>query len=268
MTSGVPITVHDLGNVLSKATVVVTLRGRAANVRLMDRSNVRAFKQGKKHKAYGAGLVKKSPHRIKVPRTGHWYVTVDMMGLSGTVKSSIHVEPPPLPVARSASLSSSPLLQIEHERPPAILQDTSETWDVFICHASEDKAAVAWPLEVALRERGLTVWLDTTELRIGDDRRQRISHGLRHSTFGIVILSQSFFSKGWAQYELGGIVGQSISGKQNMLPIWHEITEVEVEAHDPSLANKIALATSEYSIEEIADKIAEVVDDTDDKPED
>ncbi|WP_268793483.1 toll/interleukin-1 receptor domain-containing protein [Rhodococcus sp. Leaf278] len=43
-----------------------------------------------------------------------------------------------------------------------------QTWDVFLSHASEDKASIAVPLRDALTGRGVTVWLDKTELRIGD----------------------------------------------------------------------------------------------------
>jgi len=40
--------------------------------------------------------------------------------------------------------------------------------DVFICHASEDKDAVARPLAKALEARGLTVWLDEFQIKLGD----------------------------------------------------------------------------------------------------
>jgi hypothetical protein len=41
-------------------------------------------------------------------------------------------------------------------------------YDVFICHASEDKETVARPLAAALQARGWTVWLDELKLQIGD----------------------------------------------------------------------------------------------------
>jgi len=66
-------------------------------------------------------------------------------------------------------------------------------WDTFISHASEDKEQVALPLSLALRQRGVRVWLDKFELRIGDSLRQKIDEGLANSRFGVVILSPSFF---------------------------------------------------------------------------
>lgn len=132
-------------------------------------------------------------------------------------------------------------------------------WDVFISHASEDKEAVAEPLAEELTARGVKVWLDKTELRIGDSLRRKIDAGLAKSRFGVVVLSRSFFAKGWPQYELDGIVSRSISGEQTLLPLWHEITKTEVQQYSPSLVDKIARSTAQFTIDEIADEIAEVV---------
>ncbi|WP_341956554.1 toll/interleukin-1 receptor domain-containing protein [Microbacterium sp. LWH13-1.2] len=101
------------------------------------------------------------------------------------------------------------------------------------------------------------------ELRIGDSFRRKIDYGLAHSSFGVVILSKSFIAKGWPQYELDGIVGLSVAGKQRMLPIWHEISKDEVEANSPSLADKIARTTVVSTIAEIADEVVAVVRDAD-----
>ncbi|WP_277516528.1 DUF1883 domain-containing protein [Cellulosimicrobium cellulans] len=232
----------------------------AANVRLMDSTNFNAYKNGRSHR-YAGGLVNRSPFRITVPRTGSWYLTIDLMGLKATsVRHSAAVEPPPLPTAKSAPLTS--LSGIRHERPPATPDDNGETWDVFISHASEDKEAVAEPLAAELRARGLKVWLDKTELRIGDSLRRKIDYGLAHSAFGVVILSKSFFAKGWPQYELDGIVGLSVNGEQRMLPIWHEISRDEIAKQSPSLVDKIARNTAVATVAEIAEEIAEVVQDS------
>jgi hypothetical protein len=74
-----------------------------------------------------------------------------------------------------------------------------------------------------------------------------------------VILSPPYFAKGWPQYELDGIVTLSVDGKQNILPIWHQISRDEVAAESPSLADKLARQTKDSSIEAIADEIAELV---------
>lgn len=245
-------------NRLEKGSTLVVTLSKAANVRLMDSTNFNNFKNGRNHRIVGGGLVKTSPFRIAVPRTGSWYLTIDLVGFKATsVQHSVAVEPPPLPVAKSAPLNS--LSSIRHERPPVIPDDNGETWDVFISHASEDKEAAAEPLADELRARGLRVWLDKTELRIGDSLRRKIDYGLAHSTFGVVVLSKSFFAKGWPQYELDGIIGLSVNGDQRMLPIWHEISRDEIARQSPSLVDKIARNTAINTVAEIADEIASVV---------
>jgi hypothetical protein len=245
---------YDLGNQKRGATVVVTLRGNAANVRLLDRNNLNNFKNGRRH-SYQGGMVTRSPHRIVIPSDGHWYVTVDLIGIGprAQVRSSVNVEPPPLLPARSAS--EEPLSHVRVER-PAIVDDDGHSWDVFISHASEDKIAIARPLYEALCTHGVRVWFDDAELHIGDSLRRKIDQGLARSAFGVVILSEAFFAKGWPQYELDGIVTRSVAGEQNILPIWHKISKAEVRAQSPSLADKVARSTADYTAEEIAEEIA------------
>lgn len=152
------------------------------------------------------------------------------------------------------------IVVVREPAPPASTDDLDgRMWDVFVSHASEDKAAVAIPLAQALQDRGVTVWLDKAELRIGDSLRRRIDKGLRSSRFAAVILSDSYFAKGWPQYELDGIVTLTVEGKQSMLPIWHGVGRDDVAAQSPSLADKLARDTAAVSIDDIADEIAELV---------
>ena len=137
------VTKYDLWHLNSGQIVEVTLSGSAANVRLMDSSNLSAFQSCRQHRYYG-GLVKQSPYHIPVPSSGRWYVTVDMNGLRGTVRSSVRVLPGALPTARSVPLSSVPSL-VQRDEPPGFDSMTRDH-DVFISHASEDKEAVVRPL--------------------------------------------------------------------------------------------------------------------------
>jgi hypothetical protein len=166
-------------------------------------------------------LAKMSSSRIVVPSTGHWYVSVDLAGLRASdVRASVNVQLGALPTLRSANGSLSGIRSEPPVRP--VPDESGQTWDAFISHAGEDKASIALPLYDALTERGLKVWLDKGELRIGDSLRRKIDYGLAHSSFGVVVFSKSFFATGWPQYELDGIVGLSVASIQRMLPIWHE----------------------------------------------
>lgn len=117
--------------------VQITLKGSAANVKLMDYSNLQNYKNGRKHSYYG-GLITRSPAVIPVPRDGDWYLTVDLAGLVGTVTSSAKVLPNLLPVYQEPSLSSVPSLY-RGSLNSDISEDSHKEYDVFISHASEDK---------------------------------------------------------------------------------------------------------------------------------
>lgn len=250
-------TKYDLGNKQKGDIVEITLQGSAANVRLMNSSNFQSFRSGRRH-SYIGGLVKKSPIRLQIPNSGHWYVTVDMQGLRGTTKSSIRMMPSALPEIRQPSLSTIPSLVQDREKPPEFDNEVRE-YDVFISHASEDKDEVVRPLALALKEEGLKVWYDEFEMKIGDSLRRKIDKGLANSRFGIVVLSKDFIRKGWTNYELDGIITKVVSEEQVMLPIWHNLTKKEVIDFSPSLADKLARNTSSFTLEEIAAEIAEVI---------
>jgi len=107
--------------------------------------------------------------------------------------------------------------------------------DVFISHASEDKAAVATPLAAALVNAGLSVWIDERELTIGDSLLRRIDDGLKDSRFGVVILSRTYFEKPWAMAELQALMAKQEFGK-TILPVLHEISQQELVQLSPLLA--------------------------------
>lgn len=243
---------YDVGRKTGGELIEVTLQGSAANVRLMDSFNFNNYRNGRNHR-YQGGLVKRSPYRFQVPRAGHWHVTVDMAGLKGTVRSSIRELPGVLPTAREAPLSSVPSLYRGGE--PGSHPEDGREFDVFISHASEDKDEVVRPLAHALKLGGLKVWYDEFELKIGDSLRRKIDSGLAKSHFGIVVFSKTFFTKGWTNYELDGLVTKAVSGEQVLLPIWHNITKKEVIDYSPSLADKLARNTSTHTVEEIAEEI-------------
>jgi hypothetical protein len=116
-------------------------------------------------------------------------------------------------------------------------------WDVFISHASEDKADVALPLAERLQAEGLRVWLDSFELTVGDSLRQSIERGLAESQFGIAIISPEFLQKRWPQAELDGLAAREAAGVKVILPVWHRVDEATVSAQSPMLAGRLAVTT-------------------------
>ncbi|WP_229516105.1 toll/interleukin-1 receptor domain-containing protein [Paraburkholderia terrae] len=132
-------------------------------------------------------------------------------------------------------------------------------WDVFISHASEDKAVVL-ALAEALREAGLQIWLDKQELRIGDSLREKIDEGLAESRFGIVVLSPSFIAKRWPKRELNGLFALEEAGQKVILPVWHELDHETLLAYSPILADRIAGNTS-HGVATVAHDIVRIVTD-------
>ncbi len=244
----------DLGSRQRGEIVEITLTS-GANVRLMNSSDFSNYKNGQRHQFFG-GLAKQSPIRLPIPSSGHWYIVVDMQGLRGSTKASVRTLPGPLPEIREAPLSSIPSLVREQ---PAQVVSGTEVFDVFISHASEDKDTIVRSLAGELVGLGLRVWYDEFTLRIGDSLRQKIDKGLAKSRVGLVVLSPSFVSKGWTNYELDGIVTLTVSGEQILLPIWHNITKQEVIDFSPSLADKVARSTATHTVQEIASEIFELL---------
>ena len=118
-------------------------------------------------------------------------------------------------------------------------------WDIFICHASEDKEEIARPLADALKSAGLAVWYDTFNLKLGDSLRESIDLGLAQSRFGVVILSPNFFSKVWPQRELNGLITREITAGKIILPILHKVTPKDVEQFSPMLSDKLGALTDD-----------------------
>lgn len=251
----------DLGYRQAGDVVEITLSGSAANVRLLDNSNFSSYRNGQQHRYFG-GLATQSPVRLQIPNAGYWHVAVDMQGLQGTARASFRIIPAsalrPLPPIQQNTPQLRAIAENLVEAAPGNDNDMRD-WDVFISHATEDKDTIVRPLANALRDHGLQVWYDEFALKIGDSLRRKIDAGISRSRFGIVVLSPAFFAKGWSQYELDGLVTMAVSGRQVLLPLWHNISKDEVVRQSPSLADKIALRTADYTIEEIAAEITSVV---------
>ncbi len=160
---------------------------------------------------------------------------------------------------RSQSSYRGVLEELEAAALPGKTVRTARTYDFFISHATPDKEAVARPLANLLTERDCKVWIDQQEILVGDSIRQQIDEGLARSTFGIVVLSKSFLEgRTWTERELNGLfIREEQAGEVRVLPVWHEVAKEEVATYSPILADKHALKTADYTLEEIADLLVE-----------
>lgn len=137
-----------------------------------------------------------------------------------------------------------------------ILNDPSlsdKEFDIFISYASEDSEYVD-KLEQSFKNAEFSIWRDKSSIGWGQSIRQSIDDGLAKSKFGIVVLSSKYIEKYWTGYELDGILNkESSTGRQMILPLWHNVTKDEIDKKSPSLSNRLALDTRINSLDEILD---------------
>ena len=131
-------------------------------------------------------------------------------------------------------------------------------WDVFLSHATEDKAAVADPLRLALSDAGISVWIDESEMRIGDSMRLSMEKGLSMSRWGVVVISPSFLGKYWTQAELDALFSMEKVDRKVVLPVYYGITPAEVRGKHPILASRKAILWADGIDKVVAAIAAEV----------
>jgi hypothetical protein len=119
-----------------------------------------------------------------------------------------------------------------------------ETQDLFISHASADKAGYIEPLCASLASSDVTYWLDTDEISWGSNVPMRINEGLRQSTYVLLCLSPNFIKRRWPESELSAAFSvQTDTGRQRVLPLILEGKDQVLDAY-PLLAS---LAYREYT---------------------
>jgi hypothetical protein len=131
-------------------------------------------------------------------------------------------------------------------------------WDVFISHASEDKASCVDPIAATLEQRGYAVWYDRFTLKLGDSLRESIDRGLARSRFGVVVLSKAFFQKRWPKAELDGLLERELTGRKVILPVWHGVNAEDVRRESPLMAARLAASTDD-GIPRVVDAIVNAV---------
>jgi hypothetical protein len=135
----------------------------------------------------------------------------------------------------------------------------TKDWDVFICHAFEDKEGLVRPLAVALKSLGVSVWFDEFSLNPGDSVSRSIDKGIANSRFGLVIISPAFLIKKWPEYELRGLVSREIAEDAVIIPVWHGVINEDVRNFSPSLSDKLAVITEGKEAIDVALQILKVV---------
>ena len=138
---------------------------------------------------------------------------------------------------------------------PLLRVNKDEAFDVFISHASEDKASFVDNLVKSLQENGVKVWCDKLNIGWGQSLRTSIEIGLQRSKYAIVVLSPNYFRKFWTNQELNGLFVKETEVGQCILPIWYNITYNQIREYSLILADRLALDSSINSIDEIVTNV-------------
>jgi hypothetical protein len=147
---------------------------------------------------------------------------------------------------------SASILHSEEERP------WSKPWDVFISHASEDKAQLVRPLADALQEYGVKVWFDAFNLRPGLNLNQSIDAGIADAEFGIVVLSPYFITKKWPLLEFDALSKRQAQGDR-LIALWHNLPPEKRPEWTRSLDPEKSLDTAELPLTALTMRILEWV---------
>ncbi|EOT23679.1 toll/interleukin-1 receptor domain-containing protein [Enterococcus durans] len=130
--------------------------------------------------------------------------------------------------------------------------------DIFLCHAWEDRKTTAKNLTDLLVENGTSVWFSENEVLLGTNLIREIDKGLAASRVGIVLVTASFLKRiqgnGIADKELSALLS-----RDQLIPVLNGVTFEELFDVSPLLASRSGLNTSEETMEDIANKLSEVV---------
>lgn len=143
---------------------------------------------------------------------------------------------------------------------PAVssMPHSTDKYDCFICHASEDKKPFVAPLAERLRNEGCRVWYDDFVLKVGDSLPKKIDEGLAQSRHGVVVVSPSFFGikKHWTRKELDALA--VLARERGILPVWLDVTEADITPHLPTLAAIVA-ARADEGLDTVVSKLMDAM---------
>lgn len=156
--------------------------------------------------------------------------------------------------ARLTEVEGSLLDRVRHEveDDPVVREH-----DVFLSHTSDpDDVATAESLYQELTARGLDVWFDGAELRLGESIARQIDRGIAKSKVGLVLITPAFLKgRMWTDKELGAL----ISVGRRVIPVVDGTTIAELAEYSPLLADSAGLTTDSKSHAEIAEAVVVAV---------
>ncbi|MFM1814164.1 MAG: hypothetical protein RLZ98_859 [Pseudomonadota bacterium] len=95
----------------------------------------------------------------------------------------------------------------------------ADDYEVFISHASEDKADIARPIFEACTRAGLKAFLDEAHIGFGQSFASKINIALGASRTVLTIISSNSVSKEWPLAEINTALALEVSGQKRVIPV-------------------------------------------------
>ncbi|MEH2535113.1 hypothetical protein V1277_005590 [Bradyrhizobium sp. AZCC 1588] len=137
-------------------------------------------------------------------------------------------------------------------------QASLDLWDVFLCHAWDDRQGAAKELHDLLESRGVKVWFSEKDVGLGVPLLRAIDKGLANSRIGIVLVTPALLrrlpTEGIADKELSALLAG-----ERLVPVVHQTTYEALREVSPLLASRSGLSTAEEPMADVASKLAELV---------
>ena len=134
----------------------------------------------------------------------------------------------------------------------------AESYDVFLCHAWDDRREAATDLHKLLEVEHVSVWFSEKDIILGQPFMREIDKGLAKTRIGLVLITPAFLKR----VESGGVSEKELSellSRDLLIPVAHGVTYDEIRSVSPLLGSRNGLSTAEDSMQDIAKKIAELV---------
>jgi hypothetical protein len=130
--------------------------------------------------------------------------------------------------------------------------------DLFLCHAWEDRRLAARELFDAFDDLGVDAWFSEEHLELGSSLPRQLDRGIARSRVGVVLVTPAMLNAlrrgGFADQELGALLSTG-----RVIPVLHEVSYEELSGESPLLAQRAGLSTTDSSLREVAEKIADNV---------
>ena len=134
----------------------------------------------------------------------------------------------------------------------------AESYDLFLCHAWDDRRGAATELHDLLEAQDVSVWFSERDILLGLPFMREIDKGLAKTRTGLVLITPAFLKR----IESGGVSEKELSellSRDLLIPVAHGVTFDEIREISPLLGSRNGLSTDENPLEDIAKKIAEIV---------